>query len=71
MHGNVWELCLDTIRPGDVLNGSIDPIGAKGVYDYRGGDWSSFALWCQSGTSQRNYGCAYESVGFRLAITYP
>ena len=71
MHGNVWELCLDTIRPGDVLNGAIDPIGKSGIGDYRGGDWSSFALWCRSGTSRSNYGCTYESVGFRLAITYP
>ena len=74
MHGNVWEYCLDTVRVGDVQDGTVDPIGKTGKceYDYRGGDWWSTSLWSQSALSLRNWsGALIKSAGFRLSFTYP
>lgn len=71
MHGNVWELCLDTVEPETITPGTVDPVGSD-VYDHRGGDRKSSALWSQSGTSHTNWsGSQLHSVGFRLVFTYP
>jgi len=69
MHGNVWDMCLDSLPLGG--DSAIDPVGET-TGDFRGGDYWSSSLWCLSGLSDHNWsGARLLSIGFRVAMTYP
>ncbi len=70
MHGNVWELCLDSWDAVSSISGGEDPVGDLGVYRVaRGGSWKFYAKNCRS--AMRNWFTVVsrdDALGFRLAV---
>jgi formylglycine-generating enzyme required for sulfatase activity len=68
MHGNVWELCLDTMN---YTGGSVvDPSPAGTPPMSRGGSWHSFGDRCRSATrNPYDYSNREAWVGFRVVLT--
>jgi formylglycine-generating enzyme required for sulfatase activity len=72
MHGNVYELCLDSYsKDAYAMSKSVDPVGpdAGGIHVVRGGSFKEISNWCRSSHRHmykrlsRNAG-----VGFRIVL---
>jgi eukaryotic-like serine/threonine-protein kinase len=61
LHGNVWELCLDSYRR-DAL-----PLGPAGPRVLRGGSWHSYGQFCRSAAREATEpDVGYFDQGFRV-----